>query len=429
MGEQVIRGRLMCPHERERAWTLIEDGALVIDAQGRIERVVDLGEAGVDDAAAQGYRALPETCPGAVWMPGFVDTHIHFPQTMILGSASGELLPWLERSVFPEEGKFADVAYAEGVARTFCEAMAEQGTTCASIFSSSHPGATEILFRELERRGMRGDVGLTLMNRGAPAGLLRDTAEAMAASETLVTTWHNADGGRLRFRVTPRFALSCTAELMAAAGALAERHGLPIQTHISENPHEITATLEVFPEATDYLNVYERFGLVGERSLFAHGVWLKPREWDALAHAQCSVAHCPDSNFFLGSGPMPLKEARARDLKLGLGTDIGAGRSFSLRRCCSRAYDASRLTDSTTDAAELLWDATRGGAVALGRGDQIGLLTPGLDADLVAIVPPVTTPELPLATLCEHLVFREDHHGVVETRVRGKVVWTSPPLR
>lgn len=413
MGESRIRGHLLVPRAEERSWEFVEDGLVVVSGQGTLEQV----------GLAPPDCAIPPTRPGCIWMPGLVDTHIHFPQTEILGSASGELLPWLERSVFPEEQRFAHEPYARRVAQTFCEQLLVHGTTCASIFSSSHPGATHLLFEALRDHGLRADVGLTLMDRGAPEPLLRGVDEAMAACEELVARWHEAEGGRLRFCVTPRFALSCTGEMLRAAGELAARHELPIQTHISENPMEIQATLEAFPEASGYLDVYDRAGLVGSRSLFAHGVWLEPREWDEIARAQCAIAHCPDSNFFLGSGVMPLSEALSRQIRVGLGTDIGAGRSFSVRRCCSRAYDASRLSGSPTDAAELLWLATRGGAVAMGRGDQIGLLAPGLDADLIAVRPPRPL-EGSVETLCEQLVFREDWGGVEEVRVRGQTLWS-----
>lgn len=410
---RVVRGMVMVPDEQAHAWTLLADAVVRWDEAGKIVSVEEV----------DGQCEVATTHEGAVWMPGFVDTHVHFPQTAILGSASGELLPWLQRSVFPEEGRFADNDYAAKIAERFCEAMLSQGTTCASVFSSSHPGATNVLFEVMSRRGLRGDVGLTLMDRGAPEGLLRGPDEAMAACEALIERWHGVDDDRLRFCVTPRFALSCTPQLLEAAGQLAQRYSLPIQTHISENPDEIEATAQAFPKAQDYLGVYEAFGLVGPRSLFAHGVWLKPREWDAIADQGASVSHCPDSNFFLGSGPMPLREAKARQIKVGLGTDVGAGRSFSLRRCCSRAYDASRLTGSQTDAGELLWLATRGGALAMNRGEQIGLIAQGYDADIIAWMPP--GPVESLESLCEQLVFHEDWGGILEVRVRGQVRWAA----
>lgn len=410
-----LRGAMLCPAADSPGWELRPDAVAIIDAQGSFVCIRDAPE----DCVA------PETIPGAVWLPGFVDTHVHFPQTRILGSASGPLLPWLERSVFPEEARFADTGYAAEVARDFCQALLRQGTTCASIFSSSHPGATEELFREMARVGLRGDVGLTLMDRGAPPEVLLPVQEAMAACEDLVQRWHGAKGDLLRFCVTPRFALSCTPEMLRAAGELAQRHRLPIQTHISENPDEITATAEVFPEAPHYLGVYQQAGLVNERSLFAHCIWLQDEEWDHIAASGCSVAHCPDSNFFLGSGAMPLHKARSRQIKVGMGSDVGAGRSFSLRRACSRGFDASRMTGSDADAAELLWLATRGGARAMNRADQIGLLKVGYQADMVAITPP--RPYRDARDLCDALVYHEDHDGVQQVRVRGQIVWSARP--
>ena len=229
-----IRGMILAPEEAQGQWTLHQDALLTFDDAGKILSL----------EPTPANSIIPETMPGCVWCPGFVDTHIHFPQTAIVGSASGELLPWLQQSVFPEESKFVDVTYAKTIAERFCTALLQNGTTCASIFSSSHPGATDALFETMRRRGLRGDVGLTLMNRGAPDVLLRDTDEAIDAMTELVEKWHGVDNDRLRFRVTPRFALSCTEDLLRAAGDFAQKHNLPIQTHISENPDEITATAQ-----------------------------------------------------------------------------------------------------------------------------------------------------------------------------------------
>lgn len=408
-----IRGHFLCPDPDHPRWTLHEDAVLTLDADGVITNFED----------ADGADATPITRPGVVWMPGFVDTHIHFPQTRVLGSASGALLPWLEQTVFPEESRFIERAYAESVAEAFLDQMARHGTTCASIFSSSDPGATDVLFEAMARRGVRGDVGLTLMDRGAPEVLLHGPDTAIPACEMLVGRWHGHDRDLLRFRVTPRFAISCTDALLEAAGDLCQRHGLAMQTHISENPDEIAYTAELFPAARDYLGVYEDAGLLQEESIFAHGVWLEDREWDAIRAASAAVSHCPDSNFFLGSGVMPLHKATSRGIRLGLGTDVGAGRSFSLRTCCSRGYDASRLSGSDATAASLLWYATRGGARAMGRASQIGCLAEGFDADLVAIRPPRSIASLD--DLCEQLVFLEDHHGVEETLVRGQPIFSA----
>ena len=351
-------------------------------------------------------------------LPGFVDTHVHFPQTRVIGSASGPLLQWLERSVFPEEARFAAPAYAREVAVEFCDAMIAQGTTCAAIYGSSHPAASDALFAELDRRGLRGTLGPALMDRGAPTQVLLEAGAALKACAELVERWHDHDRGRLRMSIVPRFALSCSGALMRGAAELATRHGLWIQTHIAENGGELLATAAAFPEAADYLAVYEAHGLVGARTILAHCIWLSSSEWDRLAHAGCSVAHCPDSNFFLGSGGMALREATTRDVAVGLGTDIGAGRSFSLRRIAASAYDNALLVGAPVDAEELLWLATAGGARALGLGDVIGRLAPGFDADVVALPLPLGSD----AGMLDALLFRHDAPPVAATYVRGRRV-------
>lgn len=402
--------------DARRGFTLIADALVEIDPlTGRVHRI---GPAPADCAE-------PETAPGAVWLPGFVDTHLHFPQTRIIGSATGPLLDWLARSVFPEESRFVEKAYAEAVAAEFCAALTAAGTTTAAIYSSSDPGATHVLFEALHRAGLRGDVGLTLMDLGAPPALCVPVEVAVPAVEALVARWHGQDHDRLRFVLTPRFALSCSPALLRATGDLAEKHGLWVQTHIAENRAEIAAVAEVFPDAVDYLNVYEHFGLVGPRTLLAHCVWFDGPVWDRAAAAGLTVTHCPDSNFFLGSGAMRLSEAVQRGLRVGLGTDVGAGRTFSVLRVAASAYDAARIHGDSPDAEALLWHATAGGGQALGR-PEVGRLDPGSAADLVALdVPPyvleaaLKNPENPRA-LYEALVFRHDQGPVRHTVVGGR---------
>jgi guanine deaminase len=406
----VLRGRMLCPRADEPRVDLIADGLLVIDAAGRI---ASAGPAPADCEE-------PESYPGAVLVPGFVDAHVHFPQTRILGSASGPLLPWLERSVFPEEARFAEARYAAAVAWEFCEQLVRHGTTCAAIYSSSHPIAAELLFTELERRGLRGTVGLTLMDRGAPPELLLAAGPALAACEALVASWHGRDQGRLRFCVTPRFALSCTPALLRGAGELAERHALPVQTHLAENHDEISATARAFPGAKDYLDVYEEHGLCGPRSLFAHCIHLSEGAWDRMAVRGAAVAHCPDSNFFLGSGCMHLGAPTSRGLRVGLGTDVGAGRSVSLRQVMAGAHDAALSVGARVGPEALLWHATRGGARAMGLEATLGCLAPGYEADVVALdVPDYVQGE---AALLDAIAFRRDAGAVRATLVRGRVL-------
>lgn len=416
-----IRGDFLCPHPSHRSWTLRQD-LLVTIVHGKIKYL----------ESAQAYEErtlLKPPAPskiGTIWMPGFVDTHVHYPQTAIIGSASGPLLAWLERSVFPEESRFVDLKYAQAIAERFCDQLLRQGSTTASIYSSSHAGATDVLFETLSRRGLQAEVGLTLMDRGAPEALLCPTPQALEAMEALVERWHLVDEGRLRFCVTPRFGLSCSSTLLREAGRFAQKYDLWVQTHISENPLEIEATAQAFPNSTDYLGVYEDHGLLSHQTLLAHCIWLSESEWARCADLGATVTHCPDSNFFLGSGQMSLAQARTHGLRVGLGSDVGAGRTFSLRKACARAYDASRITQSTTLPSELLWHATRGGALALGREGHIGCISSGYDADLVCIKLPEPYEEPQglsevekIEQLAAQLIFHEDWDGVQQVLIRG----------
>ena len=398
---------MLCPRADEPRFDELADAAIELDAEGRI---LSVGPAAPDSP-------LPETHPGAVLLPGFVDTHVHFPQARVMGSASGPLLEWLERSIFPEEARFAERAYAAEVARELCDALIAHGTTCAAVYSSSHPGATDALFAELDRRGLRAFAGLTLMDRGAPPPNLLEPAAALEACAALHERWHGRDRGRLSFSVIPRFALSCSDALLRGAADFAAKHGLLVQTHISENRDEIRATAAAFRDHADYLAVYEHHGLVGARTILAHCIWLSGSEWDRVTERDAAVAHCPDSNFFLGSGCMPLARAAARGIRIGLGTDVGAGRTFSLRRVAAAAYDAALVAGSRVAPQELLWRATAGGARALGLERVTGRLAAGLDADLVAVdVPPNVSGD----ALIDSLLFRHDAGPVRAVYVRGR---------
>jgi guanine deaminase len=394
--------------------TYIEDGLLVVDGAGKIERV-------------EAFR--PEVAGGmfvhdlqrALLVPGFVDAHVHYPQTRVIGSASGPLLEWLQATVFPEEARFSSESYAREVAVDFCRACAAAGTTTVAAYSSSHERATEILFDTLEEAGLRGYVGLTLMERACPRELAVPLAEAERAVRALAKSRHGSAGGRLRLAVTPRFALSCTRELLEAAARLASELELLVQTHVAEHPREAEETLALHPYAADYLGVYEAAGLVGPRTIFAHAIHLSESEWDRVAARGAAIAHCPDSNAFLGSGRMRLGEARRRGIAVGLGSDVAAGRSFDMRRALSHAYDAALATGAPAGAAELFELATLGGARALHLADVAGALTAGRDADFVVLHRPAHAAgedgALRIAT------FAADVAPVLRTYVRGRLVW------
>jgi guanine deaminase len=394
-------------------------GRVLQPLEGRFQYIED-GLLDIEDGTLAGIRAapvgctIPETHPGCIWLPGLVDTHLHFPQTRIIGSASGPLLPWLNRSVFPEESRFSERSYAEMVAEEFCDAMIRAGTVSACIYGSSHVAATDALFAALDRRGLKAIAGMTLMDRDAPDALLLDADRAREGSLELIERWNNHDGGRLRYCITPRFALSCSPALLEAAGDLASSHDLWLQTHVSENPDEIRAAMALFPGHRDYLSIYKDFGLLGRKSIYAHCIHLSEAEWMDIVEADAVVSHCPDSNFFLGSGCMPLADALSMGAKVAMGSDIGAGRSFSLRLSAGRAYDASLMRKAPVSSEKLLWLATVGGAEACGFG---GGMEVGEDADLSVIRLPQFES---LEETIDGILFRHDALGAEAVYVRGR---------
>ncbi|WP_438018589.1 guanine deaminase [Sorangium sp. So ce315] len=417
---RAYRGRLLTPLAAPGsgpAVRYLDDALLVVDERGRIAQV--------EPFAPRAFRGPLLDLRPAVLMPGFIDAHVHFPQTRVIGSASGPLLDWLERSVFPEEVRFRDDGYAALVAGEFTSRLLASGTTTCVVFSSSCPGATDQLFRALLRAGLRGIAGLTLMDRNCPETLCVPHDEAIPAARDLVQRWHGEGDGLLEFAITPRFAPSCSRPLMEAAARLARDHGLLVQTHIAETPAEAEATRREHPWARDYLDVYDRVGLLTGRTLLAHGIHLSSREWDRIAEVGSSVVHCPDSNFFLGSGRMRLADARARAVPVALGSDVGAGRSFDMRRSMSSAFDNALCHGERLTAADLFFTATQGTADAVGLGRVIGSLDPGKEADFIA----VRFPEHVLgeSELLSHLVFASETASVQRSFVRGKPIYSHQP--
>ena len=410
-----LRGRVLTPLAAGGV-QLIEDGVVVVS--------------GPTLAAVWPYRkarralSIPirDVRPGII-TPGFVDTHLHFPQTEIIGRATGPLLDWLNTSVFPEEARFARRSHARRVASLFIERMLKAGTTTASVFSSSSADATGVLFRALSQSGMRAAVGLTLMDARTPPALKVPRREAMASSRKLANRWDGHDG-RLRFSVTPRFALSCTRAMLNDAGKLARELGLPVQTHIAETPREGEETLAVHKYASSYVDVYDRAGLLTERTILAHGIHLSRSELSVLRKRACHIAHCPDSNFFLGSGRMPVAKTLRHGVNVALGTDVAAGRTFSMRRAMASAYDTALSLGAPLPLSELFRMATIAGARALGVADRIGTLEAGKDADFVIV--PCPSSVNGADALLQHLVFDTDSPAVDQAYVRGRRLNLTP---
>ncbi len=384
-----------------------EDGVIVVGADGAI--------VAVEPFSRDAPRPVLDLHP-YVLTPGFTDAHVHFPQTRAVGCAVGPLLDWLATTIFPEELRFSDEAYAREVGAEFYRRMLSFGTTCAGIYATSSPVATRVAFEGAARAGLLAQIGLVLMDRGAPDGLLVPRDRAMADLADLLA--RHRDDDRLRVAVTPRFALSCSPELLADAAELAAERGLLVQTHLSENVAECEATLAAFPGAKDYLGVYEAFGLAGERSLFAHAIHLSDSEWDRLARGGSRVVHCPDSNAFLGSGRMRLREALRRGVRVGLGSDVAAGRTFDMRRIAASAYDAALAEREPVSPEELFALATWCGAVVLGFGDRAGALTPGRRADFAVIDVPAHARTRD--DVLRHVLFASDATPVVRTYLAGQ---------
>ncbi len=405
----VYRARVVTPVSATQV-RCFDDATVEVGPEGSFVRV----------SPFDGRPADEDLRPG-VLTPGFVDAHVHYPQTRIVGSASGPLLEWLSRSVFPEEARFSDLDHATRVAQLFCTRLAAAGTTSSLIYGSVHPGACDRLFAELDRRGLRAIAGPVLMDYESPPELCLEPDRACRGLDDLRRTWHGHDD-RLSLAVLPRFALSCSDEMLTRAGDYAREHGLRISTHIAENEAECQRVHERFGDA--YLAVYERFGMVRAGAVLAHGIHLTDEEWGRVADAGAVVAHCPDSNAFLGSGSMATDRALAHGVDVAIGSDIAAGRSFRIPAALSAAFDNALRVGVRLDPSRLFWWGTRGGALAIGH-DRVGGIDVGLEADMVLhAVPPWIDDD---ARTLEALLFGAGEVNVLRTWVRGRVVWTREP--
>ncbi|NCO22120.1 MAG: guanine deaminase [Rhodobacterales bacterium] len=340
---------------------------------------------GSAEALRAAYPGVEVTDMGAaLLLPGFVDAHVHFPQTAIIASWGKRLIDWLNTYTFPEEMRLADPAYAATIARRYFDLTLAAGTTTVCSFATSDPVSVDAFFAEAQRRGVRAVAGKTCMDRNAPSGLCDTAQSAYDDSKALLQRWHGV--GRLGYAITPRFTPTSTPDQLFALGALwAEHPDCLMQTHLSEQVDEIAWVRDLHPEARDYLDTYERHGLLGERGLYGHAIHLTPREVDRLAEVGAAVVHCPTSNSFIGSGLFQMAALKARRLSVGLASDTGGGSSFSMLRTMAAGYEIGQLAGSALHPAQLLWLATAGSARALHMGDKVGSLAVGSEADIVAL--------------------------------------------
>ena len=370
------------PFEEAGALECFGDGALAFEG----EKILAVGD------YAQVSKEYPEAevldHRDAFLFPGFVDTHVHLPQLPVIGAMGLRLLEWLSERTLPVEERFADEAYARDAARTFLSHLVKNGTTTALVFGSHFAGAMDLFFEEAAASGLRISSGLVVSDRNLTEKLHRTPEEAFRESRALVQRWHNR--GRLRYAVTPRFSLSCTdAMLEACGGLLEETPDLLFTSHLNEQIEEIGAVLRLFDGARDYLATYDAHGLVTSRSVFAHNVHVYDRELERLGGAGSSVAHCPSSNMFIGSGLFPMRAHLRYGVPFALGSDVGGGTGFSLFKEGLMAYQTQMLHEDgyLLSPAHLLYLATLAGAEALGLGDTVGSFAPGKEADAVLVRP------------------------------------------
>lgn len=324
--------------------------------------------------------------PDALISAGFLDSHVHFPQTPMIAAFGEQLLDWLNKYTFPTERKYADKAFAASVAKVFLEECLKNGITTSCVYCTVFPQSVDALLEEADRLGMRIAAGKVLMNRNAPDYLLDTTQSGYDDSKALINKWHGR--GRIVYAITPRFAPTSTADQLQSAGELwSEFPDCYMQTHVSENRSEVAWVKELFPERKGYLDVYDHHKLCRERAVFGHGIHLTEDELRKVHSTGSAISHCPTSNFFLGSGYFDIFRAtdRKRPARVGLGTDLGAGTSFSILATLNEAYKAAQLNNHALTPGHAFYLATRGTANAMYIDDKVGSLAPGMEADIVVL--------------------------------------------
>lgn len=405
-------------------------GAVVADKNGRISWV------GTYTRLPKAYAGLTVDDYGdCLILPGLIDPHIHFPQYRILAAPGKDLLDWLNRFTFPEEARYRSRSHAAKAAELFLDRLAANGTTSTMAFCSVHKTCADALFSAAEKRNMALITGKTMMDRNAPSTVLDDAETGGRDSQALLKKWHGR--GRLRYAITPRFAVTSTEAQLAVSGELLKDHpDCLMQTHISESPGEIEFVKQQFPKAKDYTDVYDRFGLLGPTSLFAHAIHLSEQECARMSETGSAVLHCPTSNNFLGSGLFryPHLSDKSRSVGVGVATDVGGGTSYSMLQTLGEAYKVAMLIGHKFTAADLFAMATTGNAERLHLQDEIGSLGPGKWADAVVLDPAATAVmaarhevSKSLEDILFSLIIMGDDRAVRATYVAGKRVHGKRP--
>jgi guanine deaminase len=404
----------------------IEDGLLLLNG-GEIVSLQPWEEGRLqlaDDVAVLDYR-------GKLIVPGFVDTHIHYPQTEMIGAYGEQLLEWLQQYTFPVESQYHCPQHAAKMSAFFLHQLLSNGTTTALVFGTVHPESVDALFTAADGLGMRLIAGKVMMDRNAPDYLTETPEQSYQQTRALIERWHNK--GRLSYALTPRFAPTSSPELLSKVSQLkAEFPDTWMHTHLSENPQEIEWVKSLFPAHKNYLDVYDAYQLTGRRSVFAHCLHLEEEEWDCLHKTDSAVAFCPTSNLFLGSGLFDLNTCWQKGVKMGVGTDVGAGTTFSMLQTLGEAYKVGQLQRYKLAACEAFYHATLGGAHALDLDSRIGNFSPGKEADFVVLDPAVSALQQMRHANSKDiweklfvLMTLGDDRNIAATWVNGQCVWQT----
>jgi guanine deaminase len=426
---QAYRGSLLHfladPAFSDQSYAWYDDGLLVV-ADGKVQAAGD--HATLRAALPPGTELHDYS--GKLLLPGFIDTHVHYPQTDMIASPSEGLLPWLETYTFPTERQFEDPAHAAGVAEFFLDELLRCGTTTAMVYCTVHPQSVDAFFAASEARGLRMVAGKVMMDRNCP-GFLRDTAESGARdTEALIRRWHQR--GRSLYAITPRFAPTSTEGQLQLAGELARAYpDTFIQTHVSENEAECAWVRLLFPKSRSYIDVYDSYGMLRPRAMYGHCIWLNEQDRLRMAETRSAAAICPTSNLFLGSGLFDFERADRAGVPLSLATDVGGGTSFSMLQTMNEAYKVARLSGSYLPALRMFYLATLGAARAMQLEGTIGNFAAGAEADFI-VLDPQATPLLQRRTArgesLEELLFAlallGDDRAVAATYSAGRKVHT-----
>ncbi|MBN15661.1 MAG: guanine deaminase [Pelagibacterium sp.] len=427
MTAKILRGRVLSfnsepsgPDDHD-SYRYIEDGAVVVD-QGRI---VSTGEYNDGLKLVAPKAEVIDHRPGLI-LPGFIDTHIHYPQMQVIGSYAKDLLEWLDTYTFVEEQRFADAEHAARIASLFCDELVRYGTTTAAVYCSVHPESVDAFFTEAKKRGMRMVAGKVMMGRNAPQGLLDTPQRGYDESKALLEKWDGV--GRLHYAITPRFALTSThAQMEMTQDLVREFSDAYVQTHVNESLGEIEFIRELFPNLPDYVGVYEHYGLLGPKTLLGHCIHMTDREIEALSETGSVAVFCPTSNLFIGSGLFDRERLMESNVRIGVATDVGGGTSYSMLRTLDEGYKVLQLRGQRLSPLESFFMMTLGNARALSLEHTIGTLEPGSDADIVVLdaraLPHMTLKMEQVESLSEELFLLQtcgDDRVIAETYVAGE---------